>query len=128
MAESGVNHSNDANAHGADRIREHPVLGSLAPSLGVVFTVDGEPVEGQEGEPIAAALLAAGRRVFRTMPRSGESRGGYCMVGRCTDCLVVVDGVPNVRACVTAVAGGIDVRTQHGLGERDGAAPAVGGP
>jgi hypothetical protein len=31
--------------------------------------------------------------------------------------LVVVNGVPSVRACVTPVVEGLEVRTQHGLGE-----------
>ncbi len=79
-----------------------------------------EHVEGRAGEPIAVALLAAGVRIFRTMPRFGDARGGYCMVGRCTDCMVIVDGVPGIRACVTPVTAGLDVRTQHGLGELDG--------
>jgi aerobic-type carbon monoxide dehydrogenase small subunit (CoxS/CutS family) len=51
------------------------------------------------------------------MPRFGDARGGYCMIGRCTDCLVVVDGLPNVPACRTPVSAGQAVRTQHGLGE-----------
>lgn len=85
----------------------------------VPFWFDGKPVEGREGEPIAAALLAAGVRAMRTMPRFGDVRGGYCMVGRCADCLMVVDGVPSVRACVAPVGEGLDVRTQHGLGEGD---------
>ena len=105
--------------HKATRIREHPVLGALGPAPIVAFTFDGATVEGRSGEPIAAALIAVGFRVFRTRPRFGDARGGYCMVGRCADCLVVVDGVPNVRACVTPVAAGLDVRTQHGLGESD---------
>jgi aerobic-type carbon monoxide dehydrogenase small subunit (CoxS/CutS family) len=91
----------------------------MPPAASVAFTFDGTPIEGREGEPIAAALLAAGFRVLRTMPRFGDARGGYCMVGRCADCLMVVDGTPNVRACLTPVAEGLDVRTQHGLGERD---------
>ncbi|MDQ3227666.1 MAG: (2Fe-2S)-binding protein [Chloroflexota bacterium] len=103
----------------AARIVEHAALGNLPARPGVSFLYDGEPVEGHEGEPIAAALLAAGFRVFRTMPRSGDARGGYCMVGRCADCLVVVDGVPNVPACVTPVASGIAVQTQHGRGEAE---------
>jgi len=105
--------------HKATRIIDHPVLGPLAPAPTVTFTFDGGLVEGRMGEPIAAALIAAGFRVFRTMPRFGDARGGYCMVGRCADCLVVVDGVPNVPACVTPIAAGMDVRTQHGLGERE---------
>jgi aerobic-type carbon monoxide dehydrogenase small subunit (CoxS/CutS family) len=90
-----------------------------------MFTFDGVAVRGREGEPIAAALLAAGQRVFRTMPRYGDARGGYCMIGRCADCAVVVDGVPNVRACVTMVRAGLDVRTQYGLGE-DAWGPSMG--
>lgn len=102
------------------RIRGHALLGSLHAAAPVRFTFDGRPIEARAREPIAAALLAAGVRVFRTMPRTGEPRGGYCLVGRCTDCLVLVDGRPNVRACVTPVRSGMRVATQRGLGEGDG--------
>ncbi len=103
----------------AARILDHPSRENFPARPMLPFTFDGAPVEGREGEPIAAALLAAGFRVFRTMPRFGDARGGYCMVGRCADCLVVVDGVPNVPACEAPVASGLDVRTQHGLGEAE---------
>jgi hypothetical protein len=116
---AGVDDFLESREFKATRIREHPVLGTLGPAPMVSFTFDGATVEGRAGEPIAAALLAAGYRVLRTMPRFGDSRGGYCMIGRCADCLVVVDGEPNVPACVTPVAAGLDVRTQHGLGERE---------
>jgi aerobic-type carbon monoxide dehydrogenase small subunit (CoxS/CutS family) len=114
--------------HGEARVVEHPVLGELPPAAMAAFTFDGKPVEGRAGEPIAAALFAAGVRVLRTMPRFGDARGGYCMVGRCADCLMVVDGVPNMRACMTPVAEGLDVRTQHGLGGCDGGAYPVTAP
>ncbi len=100
---------------GAARITAHPILGDLPQRPDVEFTFNGAAVGGREGEPIAAALFAAGYRVLRTMPRFGDARGGYCMIGRCTDCMVVVDGIPNVPACLTPVAAGLDVRTQHGL-------------
>ena len=99
------------------RVRDHPILGPLPSAPSVTFTFDGRPIVARTGEPITAALLAAGVRTFRTMPRSGEPRGGYCLVGRCTDCLVVVDGRPNVRACVTPVRDGMRVTTQRGLGD-----------
>jgi predicted molibdopterin-dependent oxidoreductase YjgC len=102
---------------GAARITAHPILGDLPQGLRIDFTFDGAVVAGREGEPIAAALFAAGYRVFRTMPRFGDARGGYCMLGRCTDCMVVVDGNPNVPACLTPITAGLDVRTQRGLGE-----------
>jgi 2Fe-2S iron-sulfur cluster binding domain len=99
------------------RVHDHPLLGPLPPAPAVPFTFDGRPLAARGGEPIAAALLANGVRVFRTMPRSGEARGGWCLVGRCPDCLVIVDGRPNVRACVTPVVAGMRVATQHGLGD-----------
>jgi predicted molibdopterin-dependent oxidoreductase YjgC len=102
---------------GAARITAHQILGDLPHARRVEFSFDGAAVEGREGEPVAAALFAAGFRVLRTMPRLGQPRGGYCMIGRCTDCMVVVDGVPNVPACLTPIAAGLDVRTQRGLGE-----------
>ena len=110
-------HRSPRSSEGAKRVRVHPVLGPLPPAPEAIFTFDGRPILARRGEPIAAALLAAGVRVFRTMPGTGEPRGGYCLVGRCTDCLVVVDGRPNVRACVTPVRAGMRVATQLGLGE-----------
>ena len=98
------------------RIVHHPILGASRPAPIITFTFDGHPVEAREGETVAAALLAASVRVFRTMPRSGEPRGGYCFVGRCADCLMVVNGEPNVMACVTPVVAGMRVEIQHGLG------------
>jgi hypothetical protein len=104
---------------GACRIDNHPILAPLPAADLVELRVDGVAVMAREGEPLAAALLAAGHRVFRTMPRFGDPRGGYCIIGRCADCFMVVDGLPNVRACLKPVRAGMDVRVQHGLGEQD---------
>ena len=103
-------HTDFPNAHGAARIAE-------SPAKRVTITFDGRPLPAYDGEPLIAALLAAGVRVFRTMPRTGEPRGGYCLVGRCSDCFVVVDGLPNMRACMTEVRDGMASGTQLGLGE-----------
>ena len=111
-----MDHHIEPNSHGAGRVVVHETLGALPPAAAVLFTWDGVAISGREGEPIAAAILAAGGRVLRTMPRFDDPRGGYCLVGRCTDCLMIVDGVPNVRVCVTPVTAGMDVRTQLGLG------------
>ena len=108
---------------GAGRIDTHPILADLPAAPFVTFTFDGSPIQGRTGEPIAASLLAAGIRVWRRMPRFGDARGGFCMIGRCTDCMVVVDGAPNLRACVTPVTVGLEVRTQRSLGDEDGYEP-----
>jgi predicted molibdopterin-dependent oxidoreductase YjgC len=79
-------------------------------------TVDGEQLEAYEGETIAAVLLAANRRTLRFTHLRGEPRGVFCAMGICYDCIMVVDGEPNVRGCMTFVKAGMDIRTQHGLG------------
>ena len=91
------------------RVDKHPVLGDREVGRLVSITVDGKELQAVEGEPIAAALLAKGMRVMRKTPRYGEPRGVFCGIGRCTDCIMTVDGVPNVRTCVTPVKGGMVV-------------------
>lgn len=81
----------------------------------VTLTLDGRAVAAYEGESVAAVLLAEGHVATRITP-GGSPRGLFCGMGVCFDCLVVVDGVPNTRACVTWVREGMDVRRQHGLG------------
>lgn len=109
------------------RITEHPILGVPEKGERVTFYLDGKPMTGYAGEPIAMALRAAGVMVHRYTARRHEPRGMFCAIGRCTDCVMVVDGVPNVRTCMTPLAAGMDVRTQDGVtawqgGEEHGAA------
>lgn len=89
------------------RVDKHPVLGDRTVGRLVSITVDGSDIQAVEGEPIAAALLAQGMRVMRKTPRYGEPRGVFCGIGRCTDCIMTVDGIPNVRTCVTPVREGM---------------------
>jgi predicted molibdopterin-dependent oxidoreductase YjgC len=89
-------------------------LGKLPLGRKVLIKVDGKKVEALEGEPIAAALMAKGIRVFRRTRKRGEPRGVFCAIGRCTDCIMTVDGVPNVRTCVTLVREGMEVLTGRG--------------
>ncbi|WP_436496264.1 (2Fe-2S)-binding protein [Actinokineospora sp. HUAS TT18] len=78
------------------------------------ITVDGESTPVRPGQTVAAALMAAGRVSWRDTRHGGRPRGLFCGIGVCFDCLVVVNGVPDVRACQRLVANGDEVRTQHG--------------
>ena len=98
------------------RVIEHPILDELNTSKQVTIYCDGKPVKALEGEPIASALMNAGIRSFRTTPKRKEKRGIFCAIGRCTDCMMIVDGIPNTRTCVTPVRDGMRVKTQEGLG------------
>jgi predicted molibdopterin-dependent oxidoreductase YjgC len=82
------------------------------------ITVDGESLVAFEGETVAAALIAAGRRILRYSPKRNAPRSLYCGIGICQECRMVVDGVINTRACMTPVRAGMVVETQHDGGER----------
>lgn len=97
------------------RIAEHPILGVPQKGRLVVFTCDGRPLQGYEGEPIAAALKAAGVSVHRYTAKYHKPRGIFCAIGRCTDCVMVVDGKPNTRTCMTPLREGMVVETQYGV-------------
>lgn len=76
----------------------------------VEIVVDGRPVAAEAGASVAAALLASGRRAWRTTP-SGAPRGLFCGIGVCFDCTATVDGAASTRTCVTTVAPGMTVAT-----------------
>jgi predicted molibdopterin-dependent oxidoreductase YjgC len=104
------------------RIAAHPILGDLAEARMIPVKVDGKTIPAREGEMIAAALLSAGIRINRYTQKRKEPRGLFCGIGQCTDCVMVVNGVPNVKTCVTPVTEGMVIETQHGLEvPRDGA-------
>ena len=77
------------------------------------ITINAEPITAYPGESLATALLAAGHSTFRLSPISREPRGLYCGMGLCFDCLVTVNGRPNVRACVTPAQPGDLVEMQR---------------
>lgn len=98
-----------------ERITNHPILGETPQRKLVTFTYNGKTLEGYEGEPIAAALRVAGVMTHRYTAKRHEPRGVFCAIGRCTDCVMVVDGMPNVRTCITPLKAGMTVETQYGV-------------
>lgn len=83
-------------------------------SDGFGFTFDGHAVPARPGQSLAAALTEASHRALR-QTASGGSRGIFCGMGVCQDCLVTVDGVPNRRSCMTLAEPGQKVQTQVAL-------------
>lgn len=58
-----------------NRINEHPILGEPEKGQLVSFYMDGKPMEGYAGEPIAVALKAAGVMTHRYTQKNHEPRG-----------------------------------------------------
>jgi D-hydroxyproline dehydrogenase subunit gamma len=61
----------------------------------VNVTVDGRVVEARPGQSVAALVPGL----------------VFCGIGVCFDCLVVVNGVQDVRACQRVLTAGDDIRT-----------------
>jgi hypothetical protein len=100
------------NSHGARRR-------SSDAGIAVQFFFDGQKVTAFDTDTVASALIAAGYRTFTTMPQDGSPRGGYCFVGRCSDCLMIIDGQPGTMACMTPARDGLRVESQVGYGKWD---------
>ena len=98
-----------------ERIEKHPILGETPERKLVTFTYNGQTLEGYEGEPIATALKASGVMAHRYTAKTHEPRGVFCAIGRCTDCVMIVDDMPNVRTCITPLEEGMKVETQYGV-------------
>jgi sarcosine oxidase subunit alpha len=95
------------------RVRTHPIL-PVVPRAEIDFTFNGKPMRSYEGEVITTALFANGIQVFGHHPRDGRPQGIFCANGQCSQCTVLVDGLP-VKGCMTVVGTGMDVRSCDGL-------------
>jgi hypothetical protein len=73
--------------------------------------IDGAPFEGRQGDSIATVLLLAGKNGCRRSFVSGEPRGPYCMMGVCFECLVRVDGIDGLQACMIPIRSGMRIET-----------------
>lgn len=97
--------------HNYRRIWKHPIL-DFKRGKKVSFQFEGEEVEGYENETIAAALFASGVKAFSKSKRFNHPRGWFCGIGKCSSCLMRVNGIPNVRTCITPVEEGMRVQRQ----------------
>ncbi|PYO56275.1 MAG: aminomethyltransferase [Candidatus Rokuibacteriota bacterium] len=96
----------------AKRLPVHPAQRIDRARL-VTFTFAGRPFTGFPGDSVGSALHAAGVRVFSRSFKYHRPRGLLCCRGHCPNCLVNIDGVPNVRACVEPLREGQRVEPQH---------------
>jgi D-hydroxyproline dehydrogenase subunit gamma len=94
--------------------RSNNHLPSVERGRQISLQFDGRKIQAYEGETILGVMMAEGQRVLRYTPKEGRPRGMFCGIGVCYDCLVIVDGIPNTRACSTMVTDGMVVETQGG--------------
>jgi sarcosine oxidase subunit alpha len=77
------------------------------------FSWKGSIMNAQPGDTIASALFRSGVRTFTHSYEYGRPRGIFCLTGACPNCMVNVDGVPNVRSCTAPVQDGLTVLAQN---------------
>jgi aerobic-type carbon monoxide dehydrogenase small subunit (CoxS/CutS family) len=98
------------------RINQHPIL-CFEQKAEVPFSFNGQSVNGYEGDTIASALHALGIKKLSESSRLHRPRGFYCAIGNCSSCNMIVNGVPNVKTCITLLKPGMIVVSQTNKGE-----------
>jgi predicted molibdopterin-dependent oxidoreductase YjgC len=78
----------------------------------IAFTLDGEPCEGRAGDTVLTAILTQAERL-RLSEFSASPRAGFCQMGACQDCWVVLESGERLRACSTALTAGMRILTRR---------------
>ncbi|MEM3341211.1 MAG: FAD-dependent oxidoreductase, partial [Thermoplasmata archaeon] len=97
------------------RIYNHPIL-EFKRGKEIVFEFNGRKITAYEGETIAAALHANGVFTLSKSIHHNRPRGFFCGIGKCSSCLMNVDGIPNVKTCLVLAEDGMKVETQTDRG------------
>ncbi len=82
------------------RIEKHPIL-TFPEREPIFFIFEGQKMQGFKGDTIASALFAQEIKTFSYSIKRKRPRGFYCAIGNCASCNMVVNGIPNVRTCIT---------------------------
>ena len=101
-----------ASGNNSSRLEPRPSE-SLDRSVAVEFEFDGRKVRGFQGDTVASALSASGTKTFSRSFKYHRPRGLLCVSGNCPNCLVTVDGEPNVRSCMKPIQPGMQVKHQN---------------
>lgn len=78
----------------------------------IVFQLNGQELEAREGQTIMEAILSNSIEHTRHT-RNDKPRSAFCGMGICFECRMIVNGIPNIRACTTPVTAGCSVERQH---------------
>jgi sarcosine oxidase subunit alpha len=97
------------------RLKALPTL-KIDPATELSLNYRGKRFRAMEGDTIATALYANGVRIFSRSLKYHRPRGLYSLDGECSNCLMEVDGVPNVRSEVVRLKQGITVKPQNVAG------------
>lgn len=97
------------------RIKDHPIL-TFVDKKDITFFFQGQPIVGKEGDMIAFALHSHGIKTISYSQKLNRPRGFFCGIGNCGSCKMRVDGVDNVRTCITPIKENMRVEIQTDKG------------
>ncbi len=98
------------------RVQNHPIL-TFKNQKEIPFVFEGKPYIGFEGDTIASALVDHDIVTFGYSIKLNRDRGFYCAIGNCASCNMVVDGIANVRTCITPLKANMVISQQTNKGE-----------
>ncbi|MGH2640649.1 MAG: 2Fe-2S iron-sulfur cluster-binding protein [Actinomycetota bacterium] len=79
----------------------------------ITFRFERRTIAAFEGDTVGSALAAAGVTITARSFKYHRPRGLSCMTGSCPNCLMQIDGIPNVRACTEPARDGMRVERQN---------------
>jgi predicted molibdopterin-dependent oxidoreductase YjgC len=98
------------------RIENHPIL-TFPKKKEIPFIFEGKKVIGYEGDMIAFALHDLGIKTLSYSSKLKRPRGFYCAIGNCASCNMRVNGVDNVRTCITLLKENMKIEIQSNKGD-----------
>jgi NADPH-dependent 2,4-dienoyl-CoA reductase/sulfur reductase-like enzyme/Fe-S-cluster-containing hydrogenase component 2/bacterioferritin-associated ferredoxin len=96
-------------------INNHPII-DTDKKKEIEFTFDGKSLIGFKGMVISSALFLNNIKVFGQHVKDRSPQGIFCANGQCSQCNVIVDGIP-VKACMTLLTEGMTIESCNGLPE-----------
>jgi len=97
------------------RLDEHPIL-DRKEGKKVKFFFNDRELYGIEGEPVSTALIANDIKIFSIHRKADSPKGIFCANGQCSNCTVIIDGIPK-KSCITPLEKGMHVQTLKHLPE-----------
>ncbi|MFX1321922.1 MAG: FAD-dependent oxidoreductase [Promethearchaeota archaeon] len=105
-----------------ENIKEHPIL-EIPERKKISFTFDGIELIGFKGMVISSALFLNKIKTFGHHVKDNSPQGMFCANGQCSQCNVIVNGIP-VKACMTPLDEGMIIESCNGLPDL----PAIDNP
>lgn len=75
----------------------------------VNINVNNKDIEAYEGECLAAVLFINNIKKLRLSPKKKQSRGMYCLMGSCQECVVLIDE-KKVISCNVFIKDGMKIK------------------